>query len=366
MFRDAIRLARPAALLAIAAVAVACVGSAGAAGSTPSPKPVDPDKVIFRVSWDGGFVTPETLLGRVPMGVVYADGRVITQGPVLAIYPGPLMPNLQERTLSPEALDRLIALAREQDLLKDVRYDFPGIADAADTVLEINLDGKSYRLNAYALAEAGMEGEIAPAVGVTPADKAGRTAMREFIDALLAVPETDYVDQPHAYEFESLRLYVKPAEIVENSEFPGEQPPIAWPLDDLATAGTLIDNPSVDRCLVVHGDDLATVLPLLQGANQLSVFESGTEVYSLVPRPLYPDENGPLNRLVPRVKRCRVLEVRLAGRRPTMLPSHDGRERDRATASGHAGGSEPTRASPAAMTTRATTRPIRIVPEIRQ
>ena len=105
VFRAAIRLARPAALLAIAAVAVACVGSAGAAGSTPSPKPVDPDKVIFRVSWEGGFVTPETLLGRVPMVAVYADGRVITQGPVLAIYPGPFMPNLQERTLS-EALDR--------------------------------------------------------------------------------------------------------------------------------------------------------------------------------------------------------------------------------------------------------------------
>ena len=292
MFRAAIRLARPAALLAIAAIAVACVGSAGAAGSTPSPKPVDPDKVIFRVSWEGGFVTPETLLARLPAIAVYADGRVITQGPVPMIYPGPFMPNLQERRLSPEALDRLIALAREQDLLKDIRYDFPGIADAADTVLEIDLDGKSYRLTAYALAEAGMEGEIAPAVEVPPADKAGRTAMREFIDALLAVPETDYVDQPHAYEFESLRLYVKPAEIVETSEFPGEQPPITWPLDDLATAGTVIDNPSVDRCLVVHGDDLATVLPLLQGANQLSVFESESAFYSLIPRPLYPDESG--------------------------------------------------------------------------
>ena len=292
MFRAAIRLARPAALLAIAAVAVACVGSAGAAGSTPSPKPVDPDKVIFRVSWEGGFVTPETLLARLPAVVVYADGRVITQGPIPMIYPGPFMPNLQERTLSPDALDRLIALAREKDLLKDVKYDFPGIADAADTVLEINLDGKSYRLTAYALAEAGMEGEIAPAVEVPPADKAGRTAMREFIDALMAIPEADYVDQPHAYLFEALRLYVKPADIVDNSEFPGEQPPIAWPLGDLATAGTAIDNPSVERCLVVDGDDLATVLPLLQGANQLSVFESEGAFYSLIPQPLYPGEAG--------------------------------------------------------------------------
>ena len=292
MFRAVLRLARPAALLAIAAVAVACVGSAGAAGSTPSPKPVDPDKVIFRVTWEGGFVTPEMLLGRLPAVAVYADGRVITQGPVLAIYPGPFMPNLQERTLSEAGLERLIELAREKDLLKDVHYDVHGIADAADTVLEINLDGERYRVSAYALGEAGLEPEIAPAIELEPAEVAGRAALREFIDALMTIPESDFVDQPHAYEFEALRLYVKPAEIVENSEFPGEQPPIVWPLDDLATSGTAIDNPSVDRCLVVEGDDLETVLPLLQGANQLSVFESEGEVYSLLPQPLYPGESG--------------------------------------------------------------------------
>ena len=292
MFRAAFRLARPAALLAIAAVAMACVGSAGAAGSTASPKPVDPDKVIFRVSWEGGFVTPEMLLGRLPTVVVYADGRVITQGPVLAIYPGPFMPNVQERTLSEAGLERMIELAREKDLLKDVHYDFHGIADAADTVLEIHLDGKSYRVSAYALAEAGFDGEIAPAIELEPAEVEGRAALREFIDALMTVPETDYADQPHAYDFEALRLYMKPAQIVEDSEFPGEQLPIAWPLDDLATSGTAIDNPSVERCLVVEGDDLETVMPLLQGANQLSVFESQGELYSLIPQPLYPGESG--------------------------------------------------------------------------
>ena len=85
---------------------------------------------------------------------------------------------------------------------------------------------------------------------------------------------------------------MKPADVVEDSVFPGEQPPIAWPLNDLATAGTAIDNPSVESCLVVDSDDLATVLPLLQGANQLSVFESEGVFYSLIPKPLYPGEAG--------------------------------------------------------------------------
>ena len=297
MFRLAIRLARPAALLAVAVMAAACVGSAGAVAQTPSPssspQPADRDQVIFRVSWEGGFVTPEMLLGRLPVIAVYADGRVITLGPVPAIYPGPFMPNLQEQTLSPEALDSLIALAREKDLLKDVKYDFPGIADAADTVLEINLDGKSYRLTAYALAEAGINGEVAPGIEVPPADAAGRTAMREFIDALTQVPADGYVDEQHPYDFDALRLYVTKAAVVDNSEFPGEQPPIAWPLDDLATAGEPVANSPVGaRCVVVEGDDLATLKPLLEGANQLSVFESEGEFYSLIPRPLYPDESG--------------------------------------------------------------------------
>ena len=151
-------------------------------------------------------------------------------------------------------------------------------------------------MSAYALAEAGFEGEIAPAIELEPAEVEGPpVALREFIDALMTIPETDYVDQPHAYEFEVLRLYVKPAEIVENSEFPGEQPPIAWPLDDLATAGTAIDHPSVDRCLVVDGADLETVLPLLQGANQLSVFDSEGALYSLIPQPLYPPSPAALS-----------------------------------------------------------------------
>lgn len=292
MFRAVSRLARPAALLAVAVMAAACVGGTGAAGPTPSPDPEDPDQVIFRVSWEGGFVTPEMLLGRLPVIAVYADGRVITLGPVPAIYPGPFMPNLLEQTLSKEALASLIQLARDKDLLKDVKYDFPGIADAADTVLEINLDGKSYRLSAYALAEA-VDGGVAPAIEVPPADVAGRAAMREFIDALTGMPADSFVDEQHAYAFHALRLYVTKAAIVENSEFPGEQPPIVWPLDDLATAGEPVENSPVGaRCLVVEGDDLATIKPLLEGANQLSVFESEGEFYSLIPRPLYPDESG--------------------------------------------------------------------------
>jgi hypothetical protein len=290
VFRFATRLARLSVLLVLALVATACSVAAGASPSgSPSTKPLDPDQVVFRVSWEGGFVMPEAILGRLPIVTVYGDGRVITQGPQPAIYPGPLMPNLQEHTLSAAALDRLIALARSNDLLKRVRYDFPGIADAPDTVLEINLDGKSYRVTAYALAEAGMGTDATS--GLDPAVVEGRAALRSFVDALTAVPATDFVDKEHPLDITALRIYASKAVIVPDSELPGEQPAIDWPLEDLATAGVPEANsPLGARCQAVKGDDLATVIPILQQANALQTFKSNGELYSLIVRPLLPGD----------------------------------------------------------------------------
>ena len=287
MFRAASNLARLSALLIVAIVATACVGTVGAA---PSGTPMKSDQVVFRVSWEGGFVTPEMLLGRLPMVVVYADGRVITQGPQILIYPGPLMPNLQEHTLSEDALQRLIDLAREKGLLKTVHYEMPGIADAPDTVLDINIDGKTYRVSAYALAEAvDLEADF----DLDPADIQGRQALREFIDALTGIPAEDFVDEEHAFGIERLKLYAGKAIVVPNSELPGEQPAIDWPLDDLATGGEAVENSPIDvRCQIVEGEDLDTLLPVLQDANALQTFRSGGELYSLIVRPLLPGEAG--------------------------------------------------------------------------
>lgn len=287
MFRAASNLARLSALLAVAIVATACVGTVGAA---PSGKAVNSDQVVFRVSWDGGFVTPEMLLGRLPLVVVYADGRVVTQGPQILIYPGPLMPNLREHTLTEDALARLIELAREKGLLKTVHYDMPGIADAPDTVLEVNIDGKSHRVSAYALAESV---DLEAGFDLDPADIEGRKALRQFIDALTAIPAEDFVDEEHPLVLEGLRIYASKAVIAPNSELPGEQPAIDWPLADLAVAGEPVENSPIEvRCQVVEGEDLAELLPVLQDANALQTFRSEGELYSIIVRPLLPGEAG--------------------------------------------------------------------------
>ena len=294
MLRLALRLARPAALLLVAAVATACTGTAGAAGpsATPVPSPTpNPDRVVFRVDWDGGFVAPGTVLGRLPQVVVYADGRVVMPGAQIEIYPGPLMPALQVRTLTPDALARLVQLARDKGLLRDAHYDFAGIADATTTVLAVDIDGRRSTVSAYALMEAGADGSDW-ADAMDDATKAGRAALREFIDALTGVPESGYTGPWAGYTPTALRIHASPAGPRPDDVVPAGDP-VAWPLADLGAAGTPVGDGLLGfRCQVVSGDDLATVRPVLDDANQLTLFRSGGGEWSLIVRPLLPGETG--------------------------------------------------------------------------
>lgn len=287
MFRAALRLAQPAALMLTALVATACVAPAGAANPATPAKVTDPDRVVIRVDWEGGFVPPSVTLGRLPVVLVLADGRVITQGPQIEIWPAPILPNLQVRTLTPEALTSLIELARDKGLLADASYDFPGIADAATTVLRITVDGVTHTVSAYALAEAGADDAMG--MPLDDATAAGREALRSFIDALTGLPDSSFVDQGHPYEATSLRLIATPYVPQPDADWQA----VAWPLEDLGTAGdAVLDGDPTLRCQVITGGDVATVLPLFEAANAATPFRSGDADYTLTVRPLLPGETG--------------------------------------------------------------------------
>ncbi|HEY6056737.1 MAG TPA: hypothetical protein VIV06_01835 [Candidatus Limnocylindrales bacterium] len=293
-------------LFALAVSIAGCVAGSGAtsvpSGAEPSPRPpaspspnpsASPSagpgaSLLFRVEWEGGFVAPSALIGRLPIVSVYADGRVITQGPQIEIYPGPILPNLQVRRISQTAIDRLVSLARERELLRDASYDYPGIADATTTVLTLVVDGTTYTQKAYALAEAADVDAT-----LLPADREGRAAIRAFIDALENVPSSEVTSPDEPYVALAYRLFVAPAEAVP-ADPNMVQAPVDWPLpSDLATIGTAWPNGgSFDRCAVVDGPDAATLRPILATANTLTPFVSNGVRYQLIVRPLLPDEAG--------------------------------------------------------------------------
>jgi hypothetical protein len=61
------------------------------------------DDVVISVRYDGGFAPVGAIFARTPVALITGDGRALTSGPVPAIYPGPLLPNIQERSITPAA-----------------------------------------------------------------------------------------------------------------------------------------------------------------------------------------------------------------------------------------------------------------------
>ncbi|MET0146542.1 MAG: hypothetical protein ABW328_17405 [Ilumatobacteraceae bacterium] len=111
-----------------------------------------PDDVVISVEYEGGFVPMDAVFTRTPQSLVTGDGRALSTGPVIAIYPGPLLPNVLQQSITPEGIQSLLAEADELGLLADVTYERNDmIADAPDTVVTINVDGATYRHQAYAL-----------------------------------------------------------------------------------------------------------------------------------------------------------------------------------------------------------------------
>jgi len=64
-----------------------------------------------------------------------------------------------------------------------------------------------------------------------------------------------------------------------------------WPLADLSTLGEAV-LPEGYRRVVVSGDDLSTLRPLLGQATQITLWKSGDREYYLYFRPLLPDETA--------------------------------------------------------------------------
>ena len=138
-------------LLAGVMVIVACTaGSGSSTGPTPSastpPAPSSSPSVsselILRVANEGGFIAPGVLRAGLPTVSVYADGRIVSQGAVPAIYPGPLVPPLVYRSVGPDGARAILKAAEAAGLTgADALYPGGPVADAPQTVFTVVHDG---------------------------------------------------------------------------------------------------------------------------------------------------------------------------------------------------------------------------------
>ena len=320
-------------LLVLLLLVTACAASGGAAPSTggsagespdpsasppsaePSPSddggdgsgsggidhPTAADEPILVVSSEGGFVMVDMLAVQMPSFVLLGDGRVILQGMQTLEFPGPALPPLQERTLTDDGIQQVLAELEGTGLFTGGALELNGmqnvVADASNTVFTLDAGGLESRVSVYGLGAWSPDfGEPPP--GVDPGELEAHQVLTRLNDSLLlidtAVPASAWESQGwQPYEPDAFLLYVKDVtgQPVEGGDLPEQVR--EWPTgDDPATLGEEAANfGDGTRCVVAEGDAGATWFTELTQANQMTTWTTdGEDRWSVRARPLLPHE----------------------------------------------------------------------------
>jgi hypothetical protein len=267
---------RAACLLAAALALSACAG--GGDGAAPSSPPSSsaplPTGLVLQVALTGGFTTPEELTTRLPVVSVYGDGRVLTEGPQIEIWPSPALPNVQVQRVDEATVRELVDRAVAAGVTGTGDLGEPPLADAPTTRFTlVTAQGTTVR-EVYALAET-------PDDAVTPEQAAARGRLRDLAGSLGAVegPSEAYVPQ-------TVAAVVQP-HTGGDPELP--QPDAAWPGPELP--GTPLG--AGLTCVSATGQQAADVLAAASSANVLTpwVTPDGAR-WSIAFRPVLPHESG--------------------------------------------------------------------------
>jgi hypothetical protein len=279
--------AATAALMLISACARTDAGAGAAPDeSAPAPNGSSPDGpeqagIVLRMIREGGFVPAEQIPGRVPEVSVYADGRIITEGPQIAIYPGPALPNLQVVQASPDRVAELVKQAVAAGVRGGADFGQPGVADAPSTRIDVVVDGQTQSVSVMALNEASPDDPR-----LTAAQREARTKLAKFAEQL-----RDLGNSPDAkpYRAERVAALAQPWSAPDDG-LPSQPPAVAWP--GPALPGEPLSPDVKLGCVTAAGADAAKVLDAAAKASQNTPWTSGPEKYRVTFRPLLPDETG--------------------------------------------------------------------------
>lgn len=253
-------------------------------------------ELVLRVETCCGFVPREYVLSAVPDLTLLGDGRLITVGPQLAIYPGPALPNLQERRLSESGIQEVLTLVSDTGLFEasaefDAASNF--IADAPTTIFTLTTSAGTVVVSVYGLGALsdGIDDSMIP-----EAERAAHERLLELRDQLFvlesSLPAEAWADDgSQPFVASAVRLYVRNADADPPDESGVEPSRKPWPLGvPPEEFGSPLGNDAPERCGVVTGAEANQLLEALTDANQLTQWESGGSVYALIARPLLPDE----------------------------------------------------------------------------
>jgi hypothetical protein len=298
-------LARPA-VAAFAILLVACGGSGSsnppsastaptgsATPPSPSASPSASADPLAAAPWLRATTTqalpPVNVFAIQPYAVVTADGRWITQGPVPAIFPGPLMPNLRSRQVTEAGRTAILRSAKDLGLLGGTT-DFnagPPLMGGVNGRIELTVDGRRIVLTGNPAAL--MECVTTPCDPPPGSPAAFAQFWLRLGDLGSWIPKELGPDE--AFDAPAYAILVGPAPEPDPSL---PQPPMDWPLaSSIALLGGPV-NGGAYRCGTVSGADAATLLPALRKANGLTPWvqdPGASATFGLTVRPMLTGED---------------------------------------------------------------------------
>ncbi len=249
----------------------ACGGTTGTGTTEPDG---EPGEVLLRIEWSGGFAPIEWLLGGGPAYTLTRDGRLISEGPVLAIFPGPLLPFYVVTEVSEgemrqiESMIDRMGLPDMVDEVDDTNTSF--VADATTEVITYLDSNGAHRYSVHALG-LGMGGEP--------------SATRVFEELRTALDTISLNRESTPFQPERVRVIA--GEGFVDSDFTDLRD---WPLPD-TTVDTWLDLDNGWRCRAFD----ASVLERFDDATQVTTWRSptpgsGPGELKLLVRGLHPGE----------------------------------------------------------------------------
>ncbi len=257
--------------------ASATAGPTGAPSPTPTSVP-NANVAVVRIEQTGGMLPPWETMRWYPSVVLYGDGRLILQGPQIEIYPGPALPNLQVTHVSQRGVEQVLQWAAEAGLQGEDRQLGDPILDSGVTLFTVVSATGTHHTSVTTMASA------RPEIGALVAFQTLMLDLRSWLPNDIAGAETPYA-------WDRLRIISFPGD-PNNQPDPNLVSIVDWPLGGISTIGKSFGEPVTYRCGLIEGDDLATLRPLLEQANELTLWRSDDVTYQLYLHPLLPDDEA--------------------------------------------------------------------------
>ena len=259
---------------AIGLVAALSMVAAACGAGTLTGLPDRSEDPLVQIRSEGGFAPVEMVLGHGPTYTLLANGQLIYEGPVIAIYPGPLLPKYQEVEISDDERRTVLDLVEKMGLpdFEEERDDSANqlVADATTEVVTYWDENGTHSYAVYAL-------------GIEPNPSEAR--IKAFLDLVDLMSELTASNESVPYEAE--RVQVIAGVGFADPEFPDVR---EWPFEntDLSEWEVL---PNQWMCKMFGPE----VLPTFEDANQNTQWTHPDPMmdappFTLLVRPLHPGE----------------------------------------------------------------------------